>query len=147
MPEEEGPKKEDRSRARFSRLCIRRASYARARKVLLTEEIRYSNAACTPAPLLFTMPSQQPRKGTWGFAIYLHEDTQVCARAHTRSRSRPSNPLIGFIRASSIAFSQEYTNTRTHAYALRQRPVFTAVISCPRPRNNGLREAIKRSRI
>lgn len=29
--------------------------------------------------------------------------------AHTRSRSRPSNPLIGFIRASSITFSQGYT--------------------------------------
>jgi len=29
--------------------------------------------------------------------------------AHTRSRSHPSNPLIGFIRASSITFSQGYT--------------------------------------
>lgn len=45
--------------------------------------------------------------------------------AHTRSRGRPSNPLIGFIRASSITFSQGYTLASSRA----QQRVFTTVIS------------------
>lgn len=69
-------------------------------------------------PFSLTLSSlRRSRKGTWGFAVYLHEDTRArkrkhalsYVRAHALARSRPSNPLIGFIRASSITFSQGYT--------------------------------------
>lgn len=87
--------------------------------VLLYIYICLSHSLVLSLTLRSLRRSRRPRKGTWGFAVYLHEDTRARARerkhalsyvrAHALSRSRPSNPLIGFIRASSITFSQGYT--------------------------------------
>lgn len=77
-------------------------------------KLRYSILSRARARELFRFTLSSLRRGAHervlgGSLVYLHADTQKSVRVCSRTRGPFYNPLIGFIRASSITFSQGYT--------------------------------------
>lgn len=95
--------------------CIRLCHVVAVEACAYDHETLLTDIPFYPVHAVASYPPSSLRRGTHervlGGLLY------ICMRirkhaymfAHTRSRSRPSNPLIGFIRASSITFSQGYT--------------------------------------